>query len=57
MNIRLIVLIDGAKDERRDGRMQIKRDGHADIGDVVIVITYKLTGYILDACNTAKGLL
>ena len=38
MNIRLIVLIDGAKDERRDGRMQIKRDGHADIDDNVLLL-------------------
>ena len=38
MDIRLIVLIDGAKDERRDGGMQIKRDGHADIDDNVLLL-------------------
>ena len=39
MDIRVIRLIDEAKDEGRDGRMQT-RDGHANIDCVVIVCIF-----------------
>ena len=38
MDIRLIVLIDGAKDERRDGRMQIKRWPRGYSDDTVLLL-------------------
>ena len=57
MDRRLNVLIDGAKYERRYCRMQMYRDGHADIDDNRECYCLYIYWITLDACNTVKGLL
>ena len=54
MDIRLIELNDGAKDERRDGRMQIQREMATRIQMIMICYCLLFTGNILDACNTCE---